>query len=230
MTEPNARNASLPFSFELTIEGAREYRNLQSRESLLRELNSGTTSTAAVLEWVDEPKWDDEAQCLNLRCTAAGDTLERLAEQAVTELAAAANRVTPGGDRTVRVRGTGVVVPARVSEHSTRERWGWYAVTLQLESRAIGDDPKAAPYIDAELRKWQRFRLASFGWDQSQDVGLFSVQVVARSAAGADGEARDALENFIWITVKEPGAYEISTVRLEWLSDPDDPPGSAREA
>ena len=42
---------------------------------------------------------------------------------------------------------------------------------------------------------------------------------MARSAAAADGEARDALVNLSWAEVKDPGDLPITTLKVEWLSE-----------
>ena len=112
-----------------------------------------------------------------------------------------------------------VVVPPRRSEFSDQERWGWYAVTLLLEASWIGDDPEAAPYISDDVTKWRRLRKAAFGWSRTDGVGMFSVEVMARSAAAADGEARDALVNLSWAAVQDPGELPITTLKVDWRSE-----------
>ena len=225
--ETRGSSGQLPYVFDLVIESARVFGQAAARQTLERELRA--PSRGSTLEWRDL-SWNPEIELLKLRCKASNGTLIELRQRAISELTAALRRMRPDQDWTVRVVRTGLAIPPRQSEHSWAERWGWYAVTLEISSHAIQQDPEAAPYIDEELRKWQRFRSASFAWDQSQATGLFEVQVVARSPANADLEARDALENLVWAAIKEPGAYEVSTARLEWLSEHDKPPRASRRA
>lgn len=52
----------------------------------------------------------------------------------------------------------------------------------------------------------RRFRAASSGVEPS-GVATLAVHVLARSAAAADAEARDAVENLLFAAVLDPGAF-----------------------
>lgn len=213
---------------DAVLDRAPSYAEPAARRSLERELRAAAVAERSALEW-EAPSWDEATGLLHVRCTAAVTKLAGLRDLVIGQLAAAARRVEPAQEVTIRVGSIGVVLAPAPSEHSYRERWGWYAVTLHVQSRAVQDDAQAPTYIDEVLRTFQRFRNASFGWNQAEGSGLFRVQVVARSPAGADGESRDVLENLIRAAIKEPD-YSMSTVALDWLSEPEDPPAAWRDA
>jgi len=213
-------NGTLAINFDLALEGMQEWQSPAYRERLQGELRKRSPAHAEFwMQW-GELLWDEEAKFLRVTCTVVkGDELSVLEDFATAELSRAARRVLPGREPTVRLLTVSVVGPPRRSEFSDQERWGWYAVALLLEASWIRDDPEAAPRISDHVTKLRRFRKAAFGWNQTDGVGMLSVEVMARSAAAADGEARDALVNLSWAEVKDPGDLPITTLKVEWLSE-----------
>jgi hypothetical protein len=214
----------LPNRLYLAVEGSDAWRSPTLREQLLDALRSQTTRDAN-MQWDDQIAWDDEAKLARLSCTGTAESYVALSDAAISQVARAANQLLPGRELVVRIEKASVILPQPQPRHSTRERWGWYAVTLLLEAAWIRRNPEAAAFLGSELPKWERFRTASFAWTEADAVATFSVELVARSADSADGGARDALESLMWAAVKDPGAYELKSIRVEWLSEP--PPGTA---
>jgi hypothetical protein len=202
----------------LVIDGGEQFSSEDARAALRRELHA---HTGDALHWDDEVTWDPETNRAFVSCTGVGDELSRLKELAVTEVASAIGRLSPGSDATVRALKSSLVLAPRPTTYSEPERWGWYEVGLRLQAEFIRDSPDTAEYIAEELKLWQRFRDASFVWNQARGDATLHVRVLARSADAADGEARDALENLIDAAVRDPDAFAIESVDSKWISPPE---------
>ena len=210
---------SIARTVNLAVEGSDVWESLDVRKELHRALTRLPKETASV-QWT-EPVWDPATKSLRVSCTTtAQDALTDLKDWAIAELTQAARGLFPNRELTVHTLPTSVVLAPRHSEFSWEDNWGWYEVVLMVEGAWIRDEPDAGPYIAEDLLKWQRFRNASFAWNEADAIGTLSVELMARSPAGAEGEAKDALGNLILDAVGTREGYTVSTLKVEWLSTP----------
>lgn len=106
----------------------------------------------------------------------------------------------------------------RASASAWKIRPGWYEVVLRLEESAVGTAAKGGgPYIADQLARMRHFRRASFAPD-GQDGVRFELEILARSVAAADTEAREALQDLLLGDVPA-GTFGMTTLRVAWLSE-----------
>lgn len=106
----------------------------------------------------------------------------------------------------------------RAGASAWKIRPGWYEVVLRLEEAAVGTAAKGGgPYIADQLARMRRFRRASFAPDGREDV-RFEIEILARSVAAADAEAREALQDLLLGEVPE-ATFAMTTLRVAWLSE-----------
>ena len=104
------------------------------------------------------------------------------------------------------------------------DRWGRYAVVLlALNLSFLRDDPESGACIASEAPSWKRYDNAKFVYDSDALIGTLSLEIpVARSARAAVDEARDAIDKFISVCVRDPGDYELKALSVTFLVDGED--------
>lgn len=73
------------------------------------------------------------------------------------------------------------------------------------------------PYIADQLARMRHFRRASFAPDGSAGV-RFELEILARSVAAADAEAREALQELL-LGDASTVQFGMTTLRVAWLSE-----------
>ena len=116
------------------------------------------------------------------------------------------------------------------SSRSAGDRWGRYAVTLVIERAAfLSEEPASGPCISEAVPRWRRYDKAAFTYDTSAQVATLSLEIpTARSPKAAGLEARDAIDRFVSVCVKNPGEYEVRALSVEFVDQAD--PGSRRRS
>lgn len=97
-------------------------------------------------------------------------------------------------------------------------RPGWYEVVLRLDESAVGTRAKGGgAYIADQLARGRHFRRASFAPDPSGGV-RFELEILARSVAAADAEAREALQELL-LGDAPSAELTMTTLKVAWLSE-----------
>jgi hypothetical protein len=190
--------------------------SIESPRALRRQLASHLGSGAVELTWREVECVDDGRSILAV-CEAVGPDYATVKDAAVSAAAAAGRIAFAGSDAAVSVRGAGLVLSPRPAVLSDEDRWGWYAVTVEVCGAILEADPTVAEWIKAQLPKMQRFRASSVEWLRNSDRAKVSVLTLARSPNAAFGEANDAVENLLWGAAKDPGDYTVEPDNVEWV-------------